>query len=348
MPRDRIVRINASKSYDVIIGEALIENVGAHIRRITGAKRVLLVSDDIVYPLYGELVEKSLLCEGFQINSHIIPNGEASKNMNMLSELLETAAECNLTRQDIMIALGGGVIGDITGFAAAIYMRGIDFVQIPTTLLSAVDASVGGKTAVNLAHGKNLVGAFWQPILVLCDCSTFDSLPGEQFANGMAETIKYGIIRDESILVKAEKGIGVHDLPEIIEKCIEIKRDIVEADEREGSVRMLLNFGHTVGHAVEKMCNFEINHGYAVAIGMVYEAMLAERLGMCFSLANRLENCLKKYDLPTSIDVSMEELIEFMKHDKKNRGDDIAFVLPRKCGNCEVRWLNSDELKGIM
>lgn len=345
----KLIHVKTSRPYDVVIGSGLLCDAGTYIGEVSKANRILLISDDNVYPIYGDEVKRTITEAGFSVTEYVIPHGEEHKNWMTLGKILEKAAECGLTREDLVVTLGGGVIGDIGGFAAAVYMRGIDFIQIPTTLLSAVDASVGGKTAIDLEHGKNLAGAFWQPALVLCDCDTLRTLPKEQFENGMAEVIKYGFISDESILETVEQDLNETDLSELVYKCLVIKRDMVEADERESGVRKLLNFGHTVGHAVEKQSGYSLGHGCCVSIGMVYETAMAERLGICdVGLSDRLATCLGKYNLPTSTEFDFATLVELMKMDKKNRGSKISVVLPIDYGKCRIEAFEPEEILTLL
>lgn len=293
----------------------------------------MLITDDTVEALYGESVKESLSNAGFIVGVHAFKHGEGSKNITTLAEILEDAAEHKLTRKDVFVALGGGVVGDITGFAASVYMRGVDFIQIPTTLLAAVDASVGGKTAVDLEHGKNLAGTFWQPRMVICDCEVMRRLPVELFHNGMAEVIKHGIIGDEVILSCIEQDETMDRLAWLIRRNVEIKGDIVELDEFESGKRKILNFGHTVAHAIEKTSHYRISHGIAVGTGMVYEARMAERLGICEGgVADRIERICRRYALFVAQEISAD-FIDAMKLDKKNDGDQIVFALPERIGS---------------
>ena len=335
------VTVRTSTAYDVVIGAGLLGQAGAYLRSCTAAQRVLLVSDRNVYRRYGAAVTQAMA--GFSVSPFVIEPGEGAKSMETLAKLLNAAAGHGLRRQDGIVALGGGVVGDLAGLAAALYMRGIPYVQMPTTLLSAVDASVGGKTAVDLPGGKNLAGAFWQPACVLCDCTALDTLPPGEFANGMAEVIKYGVIRDPEILSAAERGAT--GLPRLIARCVAIKRDLVEADERDVGVRRLLNFGHTIGHALEKASGYTLGHGAAVAVGMVYATKLAEQAGLCAGMSPRLSRCLEKYGLPVSPAYPWQTLVPLMELDKKNAGSRaVTMVLPLTWGQCQLVAFPPEEL----
>ena len=262
------VTVSASKTYDILIGSGLLTQLGERVKALGKAQKVCVVSETTVFPLYGKAVAESLENAGFSVVSFVFPAGEESKNGSVFLELLNYLAENRLTRSDIIVALGGGVTGDLAGFAAASYLRGIRFVQVPTTLLAAVDSSVGGKTAIDLPAGKNLAGAFCQPSLVLCDTDTLNTLPADIFRDGCAEVIKYGILYDPVLFSHLEdKGLDF-DREAVITRCVELKRDVVMEDEFDTGARMKLNLGHTIGHGVEAKSNFTLSHGKSVAIGM--------------------------------------------------------------------------------
>ena len=321
------ITVNTQKPYDVLVGKGLLSDTGAYCREVSKGGRALVVTDSNVAPLYADAVLSSLGGSGFKADAFVFAAGEPSKKLQTVAEIYARLAECGLTRKDILIALGGGVTGDITGFAAATWLRGIDFVQIPTTLLAQVDSSVGGKTGVDIAQGKNLVGAFWQPVLVLADTDTLSTLPQEIFAGGMAEVIKSAAIRDDGLFTLLEKSdMSDKDrLSEIIARCIDIKRQVVERDEREKNERKLLNFGHTLGHALEKYYNYEkISHGYAVSVGMSVITAVSERRGLTEKgTAARLKALLKRFGLPTSDSAALEQYLPYTALDKKREGSDI-------------------------
>ena len=255
------VTVSASKTYDILIGPGILSELGPRVRSLGKAQKVCLVSETSVFPLWGGTALSSLKDAGFDVCSYVFPAGEESKNGENLLKLLNFLAENGLTRSDILVALGGGVTGDLAGFAASCFLRGIRFVQVPTTLLAAVDSSVGGKTAVDLPAGKNLAGAFWQPSLVICDTDTLDTLPVDIFRDGCAEVIKYGILYDPKLFAHLEeKGLDF-DREAVITRCVELKRDVVMEDEFDTGARMKLNLGHTIGHGVEARSNFTLSHG---------------------------------------------------------------------------------------
>ena len=355
----RKITIETSSKYDVIIGSGLLENIGEHLQEVFKCDKLCIVSDETVYGLYGKELFAALENTGYKVCVFTFPAGEDSKNMDTVSKLLEFMAKEQLTRADAIVAFGGGVIGDLAGFAASCYLRGLSFVQIPTTLLAAVDSSVGGKTGVNLSHGKNLAGAFWQPSLVLCDCLLFRSLPQAILLDGIAEIIKYGVIADEELFefmlakdfrtLVESNGSPTSDnaredtIIDIVAKCVKIKAEIVSEDERDTGKRMLLNFGHTLGHAIEKCSNYEISHGHAVAIGMRYISHIAMIAKLSpVDCAIRIEEVLKKYNFSLSCDYSAEELYEAALVDKKRAGNTITEVFPNKIGSCRLEQVSID------
>ncbi|MBQ8331300.1 MAG: 3-dehydroquinate synthase [Clostridia bacterium] len=341
----KTIKVNASVSYDVVIGEGLLAQSGNYCKAALGkACRLCVVTDDNVAPLYLDTVTASLEAAGFDVFYYVFPNGEASKSAENLIDLLEVLAENRLTRSDALVALGGGVIGDLTGFAAAVYLRGIRFIQMPTTLLAAVDSSVGGKTAVDLSAGKNLAGAFHQPTLVLCDYTTLGTLTPEVFSDGCAEVIKYGVINDRPFFELLKSGVR-SQIEEVIAVCVNNKAKIVEEDEFDKGTRQLLNLGHTVGHAIEICSNLTVSHGSAVAMGMVIVTRLAHRLGLC--PAEELEELialLKQEGLPTDCPYSAEELCEIATADKKRSGDTLTLIIPYGIGNSRLYAVPVDQL----
>jgi len=339
------VRVDTSKSYDVLIGAGLLKDAGERIKSAAGGSKAAIITDDIVDGHYAETLKKSLLGAGYKVIKFVFPNGEGSKNAENFLKILDFLAENGFTRKDVAVALGGGVVGDLAGFAAASYMRGTRFVQIPTTLLAAVDSSVGGKTGIDLSAGKNLAGAFYQPDLVLCDYSTLSTLDEEVFRGGCAEIIKYGVISDAALFERLKEPFGAR-LEEIITRCVEIKRDVVTADEREGGLRRILNFGHTFGHAVELLSEYETPHGHAVAIGMAMIARASARLGICGGdCARSITEMIKHYGLPTETGFSAEEIYKAALSDKKMGGGAITLVVPLEIGRCELRETSLDELR---
>ncbi len=338
----RTITVNASQKYDILIDNGIIDRCGSLIKEKTKAQKIAVITDDTVDSLYGERVLKSLSDAGFEIVKFVFPHGEKSKSAETLIEIYDFLCENSITRTDCLVALGGGVVGDITGFAAATFLRGMDFVQIPTTLLSQVDSSVGGKTAIDLKGGKNLVGAFKQPVCVLCDPSVLSTLTPEIFSDGMGEVIKYGMIRDEKLfnLIASHNKSNISAvLEDVIAECISIKRDVVEADEFDTGERMILNFGHTLGHAIESYYNYETySHGSAVAVGM---CMMAEKT--CTpDVAEKLKNCVRAYDLPTEVPADIKELVPLCGKDKKRAGSQLRFIVCKNIGRAEIHTMTFD------
>ncbi|MBE6703354.1 MAG: 3-dehydroquinate synthase [Ruminococcaceae bacterium] len=339
------ITVKASKTYRVQIGAGLLCAAGEKLRELFPTpRRVMVVSDDTVRALWGDRLIASLEAAGYTVYEFVFPHGEASKTAGTIVSLWEALAKANLTRTDFVAALGGGVVGDMAGFAAATFLRGIPFVQFPTTLLAMVDSSVGGKTGADLAIGKNLIGAFHQPSAVFCDTDTLGTLPTPIFADGCAEVIKYGYINDPTLLTMLQKPFA--DTPEeIIARCVSDKRDLVEADERDTGARQLLNLGHTAGHAVEALSNFSISHGSAVAIGMLVMAKAAVSAGLCEAdLPAHMESMLKAYHLPTACPYGAEALAKAALSDKKRKGGSITLVLPDKIGSSRLYPLAADAL----
>lgn len=334
------VTVNASKDYNIYIGSDLLKNCGEMIKNeVKGISSfAAVITDDIVDGLYSDTVIKSLNDAGFKTIKYVFPHGEESKSLEVYSEIINFLAENHLTRTDILISLGGGIPGDMGGFAAATYLRGIKFIQIPTTLLSAVDSSVGGKTAVNLTVGKNLVGAFYQPDMVICDYDALNTLPSEIFADGCAEVIKYGVIMDKDFFDFLNNNSIKDNIEYVITRCVQLKRDIVDSDEKETGIRAILNFGHTVGHAIEINSNFEISHGSAVAIGMIIAAKGAYKSGFCASdISEEIKSVLIKNNLPVSCPFGSKELYDVSCSDKKRTGDSIKLIIPEEMGKCVIK-----------
>ncbi len=341
------IRIDASRSYDVIIGGGVLSRLGELTAPLVRGRRCAVVADDTTHKLFGENVKELLESASFSVVDFVIPHGEESKSAENYINLLEFLAASGLTRADCIVALGGGVVGDLTGFAASSFLRGISFVQVPTTLLSAVDSSVGGKTAINLRAGKNLAGAFYQPSLVLCDTDIIKDLPEDIFSDGMAEVIKYGVLGSSQVLDLCHAGAH-ENLDEIIAECVRIKRDIVAQDEFDLGLRQLLNLGHTPAHSIEKLSGFKFSHGRAVAMGMCIMARAAERMGFCFpGIASEAEELCEKYSLPTECPYSARELATYAMSDKKRSAGEITLVLPAIRGKSELYRVPVDEVEGI-
>lgn len=333
----RTVTVNASKTYDIHIGSGLMNTLGEEAKRLGKAQKVCIVSESTVYPLYGAAAEESLKAAGFDVISFVFPAGEESKNGNIFLQLLNFLAENRLTRFDLIVALGGGVVGDLAGFAAASFLRGIRFIQVPTTLLAAVDSSVGGKTAIDLPAGKNLAGAFYQPSLVLCDTDTLTTLPLDIFRDGCAEVIKYGVLYDPALFAHLEETGLEFDREAVITRCVELKRDVVMEDEFDTGARMKLNLGHTIGHGVEAKSHFGISHGKAVATGMSIITRAAVKNGLCgMDTCERMLRVLTQFGLPTSTAYTADDLYTYTLSDKKRSGGTVKLIVPRAIGDCTV------------
>lgn len=346
----KTVHVNASVNYDIIIEKGSLNKVGAYASSVfKRGSKAAVITDDTVASLYLDQVVQSLSAAGYTVVSYIFPHGEDSKSAETLFRVYDFLIEEQLTRSDFIVALGGGVVGDLAGYAAATYLRGIRFMQIPTTFLAAVDSSVGGKTAINIPAGKNLIGAFWQPSLVVCDTETFKTLPAVTFADGVAETIKYGMISSAPLFERMEQGNIMPEIDEIIAHCVSIKRDVVEQDEHDKGLRMILNYGHTLGHAIEKVTNHSVTHGQGVAMGMLLIAKLGEKLGYHSSaLTQRLEVCIRSYGLPTHYEGSVAELGEAVLHDKKRSGSSIRLIFVKEPGSAEIISLDVNQFLQLL
>ncbi|MBS5450101.1 MAG: 3-dehydroquinate synthase [Coriobacteriia bacterium] len=347
---ERLIRVEASGSYDVAVGRGLLDEVGARVRAALPAAdaAVLVVSDEHVAPHYAARVETSLRSAGFAPTTLVLPAGEPTKCLANLGRVLEAAAEAGLTRQSTIVALGGGVIGDLAGFAAATYMRGCHLVQVATSLLAMVDSSVGGKTAIDLPQGKNLAGAFYQPSLVLCDLDVLATLPPEFWADGTGEIVKYGIMCDPELFEWLNAPLAPQ-VERVVARCVAIKRDVVEADEREGGLRKLLNLGHTVGHAIERLSGFGVSHGRAVAAGCAIMARACAAKGLCSAdVAARVEAQLRVHGLPTGCDYAPHDLYEAALSDKKRVGSTMDVITVRDVGHTEVRRLDLPAFEALV
>lgn len=332
------ITVKTATSYDIIIGSGLLKKTGQLISEVEKSKKCALVTESIVDELYADETVKNLKQSGFTVSKFVIPSGESSKSHEQLIALYNFLSKNDITRTDFLIALGGGVVGDLTGFCAATYLRGINYVQIPTTLLAQVDSSVGGKTAVNIDAGKNLVGAFKQPDLVITDIDALSTLPKDIFDDGMGEVVKYGMIRSAQLFGILEKGDVKDHLEEIIGECIKIKRDVVQNDEFDKGERMILNFGHTFGHAIEKFSGYgKVSHGKAVAIGMHMITRAAENTGRVKTgTAERLKNCLTANSLPLDFKIEADKLYAISTGDKKRTSDEIRILICPEIGKCDI------------
>ncbi len=341
------IRIDLGKnSYDILIGEKLLENSAKYISEVVPAKsKLFIVTDSNVAKLYLKKLQEVLKKAGFAVFTTIIPAGEKSKNINQLEKILNDVFKHQPERNSTFIALGGGVVGDITGFAASVLLRGVNFIQIPTTLLAMVDSSVGGKTGINNKFGKNLVGAFYQPKLVLADISLLKKLPKRELLAGYAEVVKYGLICDKPFFEYLEKQKDLSNIRKMIEKSCATKAEVVAADEKEKNIRALLNLGHTFGHALEAICKYDgtLLHGEAVGIGMIMAYRFSEFMGICKKgCADRLEKLLKKNGMKTDATklkyaVDAKTIIKYMYQDKKVEGNKLTLILAEDIGKCFVK-----------
>ena len=340
------IPIRSGAPYEVLIEENILERAGTCVREVCPeAEKAVIVSDDRVSALYLEHVETGLIAAGFKTASFVFPEGEKSKCADTYLGLMGMLADAQVTKSDVIIALGGGVTGDMAGFAAATFLRGVPYVQIPTTLLAMTDSSVGGKTAIDLSQGKNLAGAFYQPKAVLCDPVVLDTLDEEVFRDGCAEVIKYGILADEELFSHLEATGLSFDRERVIADCVTIKAAYVEEDEFDTGRRQELNLGHTIGHAIEALSGYRITHGRAVAAGMAMIADAACEKGILNAAdRDRIRGILEIFGLPVQTDYSKEELVSFMLSDKKRRGNRIRLVVPEKIGRCRLVTVNTDEL----
>ena len=345
-PVQKKVRVElGERGYDILIGENWLEQLTSYLSFIPKSSKLMLISDRNVFALAGERVLSILRDAGFMVESAVVPGGEGCKNLTVTAWLYEQMLVYGLDRKSTVLALGGGIVGDVAGFAAATYMRGVGYIQIPTTLLALVDSSVGGKTGVNLPQGKNLVGAFYQPGLVFADIAFIGSLSDKEYLTGLAEVIKYGIIWDESLFTYLEENKGKvmsrdrDCLIDIVARCCDIKAEIVGKDEKESGLRALLNMGHTFGHAFESLTDYKgFTHGEAVAVGMIYAARLAvARSLISQSESDRISSLIKSYGLPVAYgDLSAGDIIASMYRDKKTVGGKIKFVVPIGIGQSEI------------
>ena len=343
------ITISASTTYNVCIGAGLLNRVGELSAPLLKGRGAVILSDSNVWPLYGQQVQASLEKAGFSVRHFVFPAGERSKTPGTLLEVLTFLAQNQLTRSDTVFALGGGVTGDLGGLAAALYLRGVPCVQLPTSLLAMVDSSVGGKTAVDLPEGKNLVGTFTQPRLVLCDPEALRTLEPAVRAEGWAEIIKYGMLGSADLLDTLKAGEEQVDPEDIIARCVAMKRDVVSADEQDQGARQILNFGHTIGHAIERCGGYRFYHGEGVAMGMAIMTRACVKLGRCPAACQQvLEELLKLYHLPDPCPMGREELLEAARADKKRRGDAITLIQPEAVGRCVLRRTDYLELSTVL
>ena len=337
----KIVKVRLGQnSYSIDIGAGILNQTGQMLKELGLNEKAVIITNPVVQKLYGELVDQSLVAAGYKTTVLEVPDGEKYKSLESAGKLYQQLAEFGAERATPVLALGGGVIGDLAGFVAATYMRGVPFIQLPTTLLAQVDSSIGGKTAVNHGQLKNEIGAFYQPRVTISDIATLKTLSPAELISGLAEVIKHAVIKDEQFFIYLEqnldriKALDDNVLETIVMKCAQIKAEIVENDEKDMASRNILNFGHTVGHAVEAVSNFQIAHGQAVAVGMVAAAKIAAELDLMDSVnVTGLERILQKAGLMTRLPkMEISRVIQTMRYDKKVRNDKIRFVLPRSIG----------------
>ncbi|MBQ2714162.1 MAG: 3-dehydroquinate synthase [Clostridia bacterium] len=340
------IKVKASTNYEVVIGKDLLNKIGVEIRKIAEPCKVGIITDNKVAGKYLETVKNSLEKEGFTTYNFVFKNGEKSKTVETFIKIQNFLAENEFSRKDILLALGGGVVGDLTGFCASTYMRGIRYVQAPTTLLAGIDSSVGGKTAIDLKAGKNLVGTFYQPIKVVFDIKTLDSLPEKEYLNGLGEGVKYAIMDGGEIYELVKDGLSHANLEKFCALCVKSKKAVVEKDEKEGGYRKILNLGHTFAHAIEKLSDYTIPHGRCVAMGLKIIADVSLKQGWLSTAESILvEKLLKNNGLMTPSPFEKKDMIEVMRRDKKVSGDKITIVSIAKIGKCEFKEIKLDQLK---
>ncbi len=342
------VHVNVGEGYDVTIGKNLLADCGRIISGLLKSKRAAVVTDSNVAPLYLEKVCASLKAAGFEVTSFVFEAGEQSKGLETFGAILEFFARSGLTRSDCAVALGGGVTGDMTGFAAGCYMRGIDYIQIPTTMLAAIDSSVGGKTAIDLEAGKNLAGLFIQPRGVLCDVDCFATLPENIYSDGLAEAVKAAILDDPGLFAMFEREGAAIPPQTVIERCVRFKAGVVERDEKESGLRKLLNLGHTPAHAIEKLSGYTVSHGSAVAMGLGIMARACAAKGFCSrECAQRIERVLGLCGLPSETEFSAADMAEAARSDKKRTDGGVSMVLIEDIGKCSLEEIALGDISAM-
>ena len=353
---ERIVEVaTPSRSYNVHVGCGILDGIGAATRQAAGGERACIITETNVGPLYAARVEASLAEAGYQVSTLTFPAGEQNKRLSTLETLLEGLAKAELTRDDVVIALGGGVTGDMAGLAAAMYLRGIQVVQAPTSLLAMVDSSVGGKVAVDLAHGKNLCGFFWQPSAVVADVECLHSISRELYTDSIGEVVKHAVLADPAMLdeltSRPMNGEGYPDelIASIVARNVSIKRDVVNADEKERGLRQTLNLGHTIGHGIEAASDFALGHGSSVAAGLCCMARAACTKGWCKpETRDAIIAAMAAQGLPTDTDLDHDVIFDYMTHDKKRHGDTMNIVVPEQIGRVGVRKVTLAELRELV
>ena len=334
--------ISTKNPYDIIIGNDILRNTGLYLSERLKPCKACVITDSTVNSIYSQVLLTSLMEFGFQTSKVVFPSGEHSKTLSTYTNIMEALAEEGITRSDIIIALGGGVVGDMTGFIASTYMRGIRYIQIPTTYLAAVDSSVGGKTGINLLSGKNLAGSFWQPHLVVTDYKTFDSLSPNKLKDGIAEAVKNAVVAEGSLI----NHIVNNDYEHVIERCVSIKKSVVEADELDTGLRQLLNFGHTIGHGIEKLSSYSVSHGQSVAQGMIVESRAAFKMGLTSEdISKELTEILLGAGFDLNVPYSADDLHHYALMDKKISGNEITMIIPEAIGKCKLQKIPITNLK---
>lgn len=346
--------IKASSSYNVIIKRGIISILLNQINLVCNAKKIAIITDSNVASLHLDNILSCISDAGFSVNTVIIPAGEQSKNISTVEKICVELSKNYISKSDLLISLGGGVVSDICGFVASTYLRGVKCIHIPTTLIAQVDASIGGKTAVNLSTGKNSIGTFYHPASVLIDPEFLSTLPASEISCGMAEVIKYALIKNKDLFDTlynySDNILNESFIDNVIFDCVKIKKNFIEHDEFDENERMLLNFGHTIGHAIEKYFNYsKYSHGQAISIGMLEIIKLGETIGItkssCF---NKVLHILQKYDLPTDLNIPLNQLIDFILLDKKNIDDKLNLVLIKDIGDSYVKSFDTKEIKYLL
>lgn len=337
--------VSTNKPYDIIIGNDILKNSGQYISQIKKPCKACIITDSTVNKIYAQVLFTSLMEAGYQTSKIVFPAGEHSKNLTTYSNIMEALADEGITRSDFIIALGGGVVGDMAGFVASTYMRGISYIQIPTTFLAAVDSSVGGKTGINLLSGKNLAGSIWQPSMVISDYKTFDSLPSDRLLDGVAEAIKNSTVAEGRLI----EHIIARNYEFVIERCVSIKKSVVEADEYDRGLRQILNFGHTIGHGIEKLSLYSISHGHAIAQGMIVEARAAYKMGLTSTdISEELSDILSSQGFSLEVPYSVDDIYHFALMDKKIDRDQITLIVPDSIGKCHLQKISLSELRNFI
>lgn len=343
------IKVNSSRPYTVTVEHGALARAGEYVSELTASRHAALITDDSVDRLYAKTVTDSLERAGIRTSKYVFPHGESSKTPETYINIVNFLSREHLTRSDVVIALGGGVVGDIAGFSAATYLRGIDYIQMPTTLLSAVDSSVGGKCAVDLPMGKNLLGAFHQPIGVLCDPATLDTLPREYFSDGCGEVLKYGILYSPQLLSHLTEHGTAFDREHVISSCVALKAGVVARDELDTGERAFLNLGHTVGHAIEKLSGMSISHGAAVATGCAIIARASEKRGFCSTAtAEKVCAAVTLLGHRTDCDFGAAALAEAVLSDKKRHGNTVDFIVIEEIGKCRIEPISADAIEDFL